>query len=1089
MASRITRKKAWLVRLLYVVLGMAVFTPVHAEPAPATISGTVKAVSGSPVSNAQIFVTNTATGDVASLTLDPDGSYAVTGLAAGTYELTASAPGFAQSTLTITIRDGSASTADLVLQEGDVDDNALRLNGSSPSGEGLSAEAISELPLNGRSATDAAALEPGVMRTRTQGRTGPNGFGSQMAIFGGRPRQNSSRLNGISVNDYGNGPLGNAVGTTLGVDGLEQLTVMTRNDQAQFGRSSGGYISSATRSGTSNFHGSAFEYFRDDRLDATDYFATTKPSFRRNQFGGSIGGPILADRLLFFVTYEGIRQSEGTTSIIIVPSAATRAGLLCSAPQAGAACAPNAVAVNPEIRRYLDAFYPVPSNSDLIGNGDTGIVVGSGLRIRPGNHVTGRMDYKPSERNSVYGVYSFENGSNTGPDRFIEKLFANVSRQQYFTVGYAHTFSPRVVNSLRLGVYRMSSDVGNTFPGSNALSGDSSYGFVPGQSHGQIRVPGLSSLGNGLGGPDRYLFHWTSLQAYDDISWQHGAHSFKFGVALERMRDNIDATANLTGEWVFNSLSDFLTNRPFSFSAAVPGSTIGRQFRQTIAAGYVQDDWLMRRNLSVSMGLRYEMATVPSEVNGRTTALAHLTDPQPRSGAPLFANPTLRNFAPRIGFAWDVLSSGFLVMTSGFGVFDVLPLPYQVQSGELFSAPFYGAGSVTTASTAPLQPGDFPNGGYGLASTSTNGLAQAYFEPHPKRNYVMQWNYTLQWRLPLDFSVKTGYVGSRGVHQIFRVKDANMVLPTLTSAGYLWPNPRGSGTRLNPAVGTITAAFWNGDSYYNAFVLQVRKQIRRGLQVGGSYTWGKSIDTSSGSVEGDEYSNALSSPLWFDTRLNRGQSDYDITHSLKVTYSWQLPSPRLDFAAAEWALGGWQVGGVFEASSGIPFTPGFGGDPLGVNSIDTNVDVPSVVSGPGCETLTNPGSVHYIKTECLQVPRATPAIAANCVNANDSLTNAPDPTSCLNLRGNLGRNALTGPGQVNMNFTVFKNNYLRDVSDVFNVQFRAEFFNLFNRPTFSAPLENKNVFDSKGNPLGNGGLIESTQGGPRNIQLAVRVIW
>jgi hypothetical protein len=181
---------------------------------------------------------------------------------------------------------------------------------------------------------------------------------------------------------------------------------------------------------------------------------------------------------------------------------------------------------------------------------------------------------------------------------------------------------------------------------------------------------------------------------------------------------------------------------------------------------------------------------------------------------------------------------------------------------------------------------------------------------------------------------------------------------------------------------------------------------------------------------------------------------------------------------------------VMEVSSGVPFTPGLGGDPLGVNSTDTNVDVPSVISSPDCQTLTNPGNVeHYVKTECLQIPRATPDITASCVHAIDPTTNAPDPSSCLNLRGNLGRNTLTGPGQVNLNFTVFKNNYLRRVSDVFNVQFRAEFFNIFNRPNFSAPLENKYVFDSQGNPLASGGLIESTQSGPRNIQLAVRVIW
>src|SRR3990170_1240232 len=441
---------------MMVVLGVVASAPAHARPADATLSGTVRAVSGAPIPNAQVSVMNTASGDAASITPNPDGSYTVADLAAGTYEVTASAPGFAQASITVTIGDGGSGTADLVLQGAQSAGGSPTLASASPSGEGLSAQAISELPLNGRSSTDAAALEPGVMRARTQARGGSTGFGSQMAIFGGRPRQNSSRLNGISVNDYANGPLGNAVGTSLGVDALEQLSVMTRNDQAQFGRSSGGYISSATRSGSNSFHGSAFEYFRDSALDATDYFAEQKPPLRRNQFGGSAGGPILPDRLLFFATYEGIRQSEGTTSVIITPSAAARAGILCSAPVPGATCVPTAVAggVHPEIRRYLDAFFPVPSNSDLLGNGDTGVVVGSGQRLRPGNHVTTRIDYRASDKDSLYGVYSFESGSNIGADRFIEKLIASISRQQYLTLGYTHTFSPQLINSFRWGVYR-----------------------------------------------------------------------------------------------------------------------------------------------------------------------------------------------------------------------------------------------------------------------------------------------------------------------------------------------------------------------------------------------------------------------------------------------------------------------------------------------------------------------------------------------------------------------------------------------------------------------------------------------------------
>jgi hypothetical protein len=1068
--------------LFCITLASAVFSlgQTSVQAAGETLIGKVTAASGSAVPNARISIQNTAGGAGEFLTSAQDGSYALAGLAPGTYQITASAPGFAQTSTTVTVNAGAAQEADLVLQAEADAEVEQDLRSTSRSGEGRSSQAVAELPLNGRSATDVAALEPGVLRARTQSRSGANGFGRQMAIFGGRPRQNSSRLDGISVNDYANGPPGNAMGITLGVDALERLTVLTRNDQAQYGRSSGGYISSTTSSGSNNLHGSVFEFYRNSALDARNYFDLEKPPFYRHQFGVSLGGPIWKDRIFFFGAYEGIRQSQGDSNSINTPSQAARAGILSASP--------DPIQIDPDIKRFLDAFYPLP-NAGVLGTGDIGRYINSGQQVTPGNHVTARFDHILSGHDSLFGAYTFESGSNTSPDRFIAKRTVKQSRGQILRLGHTHTFSPRLLNSFRFGMFRVVASTGNGLPGQNPLAGDTSYGSVPDHTHARIRVPGLSMLGAGVDGAVMYNFHWTSIQAYDDVSLTKGSHALKFGVAIERMRDNIAAINSPSGEFSFNSLADFLSNRPSTFSATLPGTLLGRSFRQTVVGAYFQDDWVVRPNLTLALGLRYEMATVPTEANGRLTALRNLADPAPQVGRPLFSNPTLRNFAPRVGFAWDPFHNGRSIISSGFGIFDVLPLPYEVHAGELFAAPFFLTGSATS-----LPPLSFPTGAYDIALQSTTGFSQAYFEPHPKRNYVMQWNLTTQWRLPKDISLKAGYVGSRGVHHIFRVSDANIVLPTPTPAGYLWPYPYGSGTRLNPNAGRIPAAFWEGDSFYHALVLSAQARIRRGLFIAGSYTWGKSIDTSSGSIDGNEYSNALSSPLWFDTRLNRGQSDYDISQNVKIIYSWQLPSPRWTSGVAAWPLSGWQIGGVFEANTGVPFTVGFGGDPLGMQSTESNVSVPDVLAIPGCQSLVNPGNfVSYIKTNCFQVPRSAPAIADRCVHVVniDPATgqSAPDPSTCLNLLGNLGRNRLIGPGRITLDSSVFKNNFIQDISRTFNVQFRAEIFNIFNRPNINAPLPNRYVFDSNGHPISSAGLTEFTQTSPRNIQFAIRVIW
>ena len=1032
------------------LIGVLGFPQVHGQVRDGTLSGSVTSSSGDPVANARMVIKNIANNEVRSVTANRDGSYLVPNVSDGTYEITASKQGFVDAHATLTVPADGNSVVNLVMQTESATQAGKGQASPSRSKGVVNSTNLSELPLNGRSASDVATLEPGVATARTQASgQAQRGFGTQMTISGSRPRQNDSRLDGISVNDYANGPPGSALGVNLGVDAVEQFSVLTSNYPAQHGRSSGGIIGASTRSGTNEIHGSAYEFLRNSLLDARNFFDTQKPPFRRNQFGVSLGGPIRKDRTFIFGDYEGLRSSLGLTHVDTVPSPAARAGNLSS----------GHVVVEPNVLSFMNAFYPLP-NGPLLGAGDTGIFTFSGQQVTPENYFTTKLDHKVSEQDSLFGTYMFDSGTVRQPDELNDKRTGYDSRRQVFTANETHTFRPHVLNSFRFGISRVAAITGLTFPSGTPSASDPSFGTVPGKNAAGVAVTGLTQFSGGLGSPSNFNFHWTSIQAYDDLSLNRAKHSLKLGFGVERIRDNILGVSDAGGVFSFNSLSDFLTNAPFSLSAAIPSAVSERGFRQTILGAYVQDDWRWRPNLTLNIGLRYEMATVPTEVQGKLTTLRHITDAAPHVGNPLFFNPTLRNFQPRVGLSWDPLGSSKTAISAGFGMFDVLPLPYLIQFNELFSAPFFKAGSATN-----LPAGSFPSGAFGIVAGSSNTFRQAYFDPNPRRNYVLQWNLTIQHELAKDLSAMVGYVGSRGVHQPFRVEDVDIVLPTLTPQGYLWPSPVNSGTRLNINAGRITAGFWTGDSYYNALEVQIKKKITRG-SLQGSYTWGRSIDTSSGSLVGDEYSNSISSPLWFNPRLNRGLSDFNVAQNLEVNYTWEIGTPKWAARKAAWALAGWQVGGVFEASTGVPFTPGFGGDTLGLKSTDPNIDVPNLVAGPGCGSLVNSGNpVTYIRTQCFSVPNP------------------------ITLRGYLGRNTLIGPGLVSFDFSLFKNNYIKRISDRFNAQFRAEFFNILNHPNFAPPLDNKNIFDSSGARVANAGFITSTQTPSRQIQFAVKLIW
>jgi hypothetical protein len=1074
-------------------LSLLLALPSNGQVTGATLSGAVKDPSGAVIPKAQVAIKNAATGITRNLISDSAGFYSAPNLLPGDYDVTFSAAGFAtQIRKGINLDVGAQQVVDATMQVGQVAQTVevtteaplVQLTSSALTAE-VSATTVRELPLNGRSWTDLATLQPGVALIETHASQSNRGYGSQVTISGGRPQQNNYRLDGITVNDYMNGAPGNVQGGELGVDAIQEFSVLTSNYSAEYGRTSGGVVNAITRSGTNSLHGSAYEFLRNSALDARNFFDGAQiPPFRRNEFGVSLGGPIRRNKVFIFGNYEGIRQSKTTTTVSTVPSVAARGGNLCSVPTGvSPACTPTTVTVDPSAQAYLP-LWPLP-NGPVLGNGDTAVLTFHSPQITREDFATTRADVKFSDKDSLSVTYLYEDNPSTTPDLLNAILFSNHSKRQTVALEETHMFSSGFVNSARVGYNRVYAAQNADGQAINPLTSEASLASDPGRNAAQVFVGGITRFTGGTLSTNLNVWVWNSYQFYDDASWTHGAHTTKLGFAVEHMQTADAAGSERGGLWRFGSLTAFLTNKPKAFETGIASTQGPRNMRQTLFGGYVQDDWRWRSNLTLNLGVRYEMVTVPTEAENKISLLPAITSPKFRLGSPAYANATTRDFSPRVGFAWDPFRNQRTAVRGGFGIFDTLPLPYETTI--LFSNAFPFA-SLLTLPKAPA--GSFYQGGFSLLQPANSDQA-SYIEQNPHRSYVMQWNLSVQQQLAPSLAAVVGYVGSRGVHQEFRSDDVNIVLPVLTSAGYLWPNPVASGNVVNQNFGEIRNVTWPMSTAYDALQVGVQKRMSHGLQIQTSFTWGKSIDEGSSSGFGDSFSNSISSEHWFDLKLSRGLSDFNVGRSLVINAIWDAPSPKLSFQPLGWALNGWEFGGIYTVRDGTPFTPTFGtdGDPLGLNSTDPWA-FPNRLTGSGCKALTSPGNPsNYVKTQCFAVPTA-PTQAFYDANCDPSFG---DPTllQCSNLRGNSGRNILIGPGESNLDFFVYKNNPIRRISESFNVQFRAEIFNILNHPNFAVPVNptNTDIFDSTGAPNAVAGQLTSTSTDSRQIQFALKVIW
>ena len=1019
-----------------------------------TLLGKVVDQSAATLPFARLDITNVATGVVTSVTTNEDGVFSAPNLQPGKYRITAAYDGFATQTKDLTLTVGAEVVADFEMRIGDISESIM-VSGQSATVDTVSATlrhnvtgtTIRELPLNGRDWTQLAMLQPGVVGVGSQGGT-RSGNGMKMAVAGARPSENNYRLNGIGVNDYANTTPGNALGTNLGVEAVAEFSVLTNSYSAEYGRTSGGVINAITRAGTNELHGTVFEFHRNSAMDAKDYFdrGSQPPPFRRNQFGVAFGGPVVKNRTFWFADYEGLRELLGQTTISTTLSAAAREGRLAA----------GTVAVDPQIARAL-ALYPLP-NGPLLGNGDTGQYYAVRDRESRGDYALLKLDHKLTANGGLNGTLLYDDAAIEQPDNFLNKQVADTSRRQLAIAEYSHVFGPAVVNVSRFGISRSTSNSGEIAGTMNPALTDTSLGFIPGFPIGSISVPGLTGTGGGPGAADYAKLRFTSYQFSEDLFVLRGRHSLKFGANVEHMQNDFD-TPNLTGgSFNFGTVATFLQNRPSRFGALYPHSDTRRRMRETLIAGYVQDDLRWTSTLTLNLGLRYEMMTIPTEIDGKVALLKNLTDPTVTVGQKIHdSNPTLRNFAPRIGVAWDPFGTQTTAIRGGFGVFDVLPFLYLYETPLNRSTPLFLQGNA-------LNPpeGSFPSDAYSLLGVQN--LRTAWVDPNPPRAYRTQWNVDVQRQFGA-WTAEVGYVGARGMNLPLVERNMNTVIPTNVDGRWVYPS-RAESTVLNPNFSAInTTVTWNADSTYHGLQTVLRRNLSDNLQTQISYTLSKSVDTGSSissvsSGTGYESSFAVATPLL--PEIGRGLSNYDVRHNFVGSFLWEIPSSSALTGWTRGVLDGWQRSGVFRAHGGYPFTLALNGDRAGSKADTTGSGLgqpPDVLATPECRTLTNPGNAdHYVKTECFAFPAD-------------------------GVLGNLGRNTLISPGLATLDLVLVKNQPLSAAT----MQFRIEMFNALNRANFSTPATT--IFDDRGNVTANVGVITTTRTSARQMQLGVKLLW
>ncbi len=1052
MAARTAIGKAWLILPAIILLFCAAE---WAQSVGASLRGTITDPSGAVVPGTQVTVRNVGTGASQELLSDDAGRYHLPLLPSGDYEVSVSAPGFKGVTRRgIHLAVGQDAIIDIKLELGEIstkvvlDDtgNYPRINLTSGAVSGLvDDKQIRDLPLNGRSFQQLALLQTGVSAALAAGNDVVGGRSPKISINGARPEQNNFLLDGTDINNVYNKTPGSVAGVLLGVEAVLEFQVLTNAYSAEFGRSAGGVINAVTRSGSNKLHGSLFEFHRNSALDAKNFFDDPRqpiPPFKRNQFGGTLGGPIRRDQTFFFAAYEGLIERLGITGVTAVPDANARRGIL-PAPTPSDPKATRMIILHSAVPAYLETLFPLPNGRSL-GAGAAEYLF-SLSQPTDEHFFQGRIDHRFSENDTLWGRYTFDNGkvnrqpTNKPPIAFTKER----SRSQYFTLEHEHTYSPNVLNTARFGFNRSTQEAENQ----RTINIPPSLSWVPGEPFGYLTIAGLVTEMAG----DFRLPRFDRLNSFqwgDTMFLMKGRHSIKFGAQVQRIQFNQDTVSQRGGIVNFANLESFLQGIAISVDVALPGLVDPvRGYRQSLFGFFAQDDFKLKTNLMLNLGLRYEFATVPTEVNGKISNLRHVTDSKVTVGDPWHSNPSLLNFAPRVGIAWDPFGDAKTSVRAGFGIFhdEILP-KYYFFSGSL-NPPF------TTRTSIPKPP--FPNVVANFDPTKIKAQLQTVnFDLQSP--YIMQFNLSVQRSLPADVDVTVGYVGSRGNH-LLRLGDANLAPEIIVDGKKVYKPELG---RRNPNFTGIWQRVTDAQSFYHSLQLSGIKRLSHGLRAQASYTFSRSVDDSSG-INSQDFDNVVQYGMdWYDRTIDRGLSAFHVQHNLTFNWTYDLPFGRSLGGVRGALLKGWQLNNITSIRSGTPFTVRLGFNRSG----NLNITSFSMHERPNLKPgySNNPilgGPDRYFDVNAFELPP-------------------------VNQRGNLGRNTLIGPGTVAVDAALSKSFSLGEDRAL---QFRTEVFNLSNRPNFAVPSGRIVFTNAAGAIAPTAGRATSTVTTSRQIQFGLKL--